>query len=84
MRHDTVCCRSCYITYNSIPLSSAIYGECIVKIWTCFVIVADADSKFKDIVLALVECLVIHVGVAATRSHKTIGVLHFYRFVNYS
>jgi len=56
----------------------------LLKFGLCVVIVADADSKFKDIVLALVECLVIHVRVATSRSHKTIGVLHFYRFVNHS
>ena len=56
----------------------------LLKFGLCVVIVADADSKIKDIFPALVECLLIHVRVAATRSHKTIGVLHFYQFVNHS
>ena len=56
----------------------------LLKFGLYVVIVADADSKIKDIFPALVECLVIHVRVAATKSHKTIGVLHFYWFVNHS
>ena len=56
----------------------------LLKFGLCSMIIVDDDSKFKSTFVEMAACLRLRLHVAAARSHKTVGVERFHRFLNHS
>ena len=56
----------------------------LLKFGLCTVIVIDAGNKFKGTFVEMAECLDIHVHVAASHNHRTVGVERFHKFLNHT